>query len=165
MSTRCQIGFYEKSTIDINRPDALIYKHSDGYPDGEAGMLITLVPMLKDFNKQRGLSDTEYAAAWILFGLIQNTVNHFQDKKIYKTPVEERYWRYLGFGVCSDGIFHGDIEFYYAVTPEKLYIYQVEFGYDADNPISKITDKNSSIIKVISLKTKASKTANEMVSP
>jgi hypothetical protein len=36
MSTRCQIGFYpEKPTKDtLQNPDALIYKHSDGYPEG-----------------------------------------------------------------------------------------------------------------------------------
>jgi hypothetical protein len=42
MSTRCQIGIYsnEKSAIDC--PDILIYRHSDGYPDTDCGVVADL---------------------------------------------------------------------------------------------------------------------------
>jgi len=53
MSTRCQIGFYEKDTQPIAKPTVLIYRHSDGYPSYETvdkeysldqGMIPCLLP-------------------------------------------------------------------------------------------------------------------------
>ena len=32
MSTRCQIGFYAQGNDNLLKPDALLYRHSDGYP-------------------------------------------------------------------------------------------------------------------------------------
>ncbi len=37
MSTRCQIGFYEPRQKDLTKFEALIYRHSDGYPDTDCG--------------------------------------------------------------------------------------------------------------------------------
>lgn len=47
MSTRCQIGFYEAEEKDLDNFEALIYRHSDGYPDTEHGVLAAIVPFLQ----------------------------------------------------------------------------------------------------------------------
>jgi len=98
MSTRCQIGFYPYEDTPLEKWDALIYRHFDGYPDG---VLPDIVPILKDFNKNRGLDDTEYASAWLVAKLKDD---------------------YLNIGVSNQ--FHGDIEYYYAVYPNRIEVYE-----------------------------------------
>jgi hypothetical protein len=49
MSTCCQIGFYEPDNFDLLKPDALLYRHSDGYPGGNGGVLAEIVPFLRVF--------------------------------------------------------------------------------------------------------------------
>jgi len=100
MSTRCQIGFYEPEVKDLNQWEALIYRHSDGYPDTQHGVIATVVPILKQFDKDRGLDDIEYASAWLVAKL--------------KTD-------YLNIGICKG--FHGDIEYFYAVYPDRMEVY------------------------------------------
>ena len=109
MSTRCQIGFYEQGVKDLTKFEALIYRHCDGYPDGESGVPADIVPILKDFNKNRGLDDTEYASAWLVAKL--------------KTD-------YLNIGISKD--FHGDIEYFYAVYPDRLEVYKTPFDAKPD---------------------------------
>lgn len=114
MSTRCQIGFYENEDIELNNPDVLVYKHSDGYPEG-------IMPMLVKFLRKNGAigrrTDTEYLSAWFLYFLIKEHVKEMTPfaKKYNKDPED-----FLGHGI-SDG-FHGDIEYFYAVYPEKVLI-------------------------------------------
>jgi len=66
MSTRCQIAFYdrrprgEKSIME--KWEALVYRHSDGYPEG---VMPELVPFLRRWMKVRGW-DLEYCAARLL---------------------------------------------------------------------------------------------------
>lgn len=110
MSTWCQIGFYEQGVKDLAKFEALIYRHCDGYPDGESGVPATIVPILKDFNKNRGLDDVEYASAWLVAKLKTN---------------------YLNIGICKD--FHGDIEYFYVVYPDRLEVYKTPFDSKADS--------------------------------
>ena len=105
MSTRCQIGFYKKKEEDLNKWEALLYKHSDGYPDTEHGVIETITPILTSFNKERGLDDIEYASAWLVAKLKAD---------------------YLNIGICNS--LHGDIEFYYAVYPDKISVFEVSEG-------------------------------------
>lgn len=63
MSTRCQIGLYQAKPKKLNKPEVLLYKHSDGYPEGTLGAL-------KDFcvfwKGTKGLNNTEYAGARLI---------------------------------------------------------------------------------------------------
>jgi len=102
MSTRSQIGFYEKGEEDLTKWEALLYRHCDGYP---SGMLPELQPFLAAFAEERGLDDTEYAAA--------RCMGHFC--AIHKGAT--------GYGICKN--FHGDIEYFYAVYPDRLDVYSV----------------------------------------
>jgi hypothetical protein len=122
MSTRCQIGFYGKGEKDLKKFQALLYKHSDGYPEG---VLPIIEPFLKEFNAKRGLSDIEYASAWCLYTIIQDHVTHMaewaKDSPSPSCPEDGR--DFLGHGICTG--FHGDIEYFYAVQPDTLTVYEV----------------------------------------
>lgn len=75
MSTRCQIGFYENDKEELENWDVLLYRHSDGYPEDDCGVVATILPILQDFQENRGLSDTEYAGAWVCARLKDNYLN------------------------------------------------------------------------------------------
>ncbi len=103
MSTRCQIGFYPAKNSDIAKPQALLYKHLDGYPEGT---LPLLEAFCRAFNAKRGLDDIEYAAAWYLHELM--TAN---DAKGFS-----------GYGICDK--FHSDIEYFYFISPTEIRVYE-----------------------------------------
>ena len=105
MSTRCQIGFYEPEATKLEDFEALIYRHCDGYPDTNSGVIADIVPILRQFDKDRGLDDIEYASAWLVAKL--------------KTD-------YTNIGICKE--FHGDIEYFYAVYPDRIQVYDVVHG-------------------------------------
>jgi hypothetical protein len=114
MSTRSQIGFYDSDSQDLNHPSALIYRHPDGYPDTEHGVLAALVPWAQDFAKRRGLAgEAEYASARAIVALIRHS-GQLNDV--------------LGYGICGDHDLHGDIEYHYAVRPTRIDVYAVPFG-------------------------------------
>jgi len=110
MSTRCQIGFYEKEETDLNNFQALIYRHCDGYPDTMHGVIAGIKPILEDFDKNRGLFDIEYASAWL----------------VAKLKVD-----YLDIGISKD--FHGDIEYFYAVYQDRIEVYETPWDSDPRN--------------------------------
>lgn len=121
MSTRAQIGFYESVTQKIEKPEVMIYKHSDGYPNG-------VLPLLEEFctkyAKSRGLSDTEYAGAWYLYALIDEHVKSMKElAKNYPSLNRNKDGHdYLGHGICK--VFHGDIEYFYRVHPNEIMVYE-----------------------------------------
>jgi len=133
MSTRCQIGFYEKDEQDLSKWEALLYRHSDGYPgkeDGsEYGVLADIVPFLKWWNNNRGIADLEYCSA----RLLQHLCNQY-DKEMSESEIKHqnavvserlRFTGILGHGICK--IFHGDIEYFYAIYPDRLEVYKVPY--------------------------------------
>jgi hypothetical protein len=115
MSTRCQIGIYDEKETPLNKPNVLLYKHSDGYPEG---VIPIIQPFLEDFSKKRGMDDVEYCSAWLLHALIQS---HGRTD-------------YLGHGICGDRTFHGDIEYYYRIQPSEILVYKVR-GSDDNWPL------------------------------
>lgn len=127
MSTRCQIGFYEKKSKKHKDFEALIYRHSDGYPGTACGVLADIVPFLKWWKKQRGLLDSEYVAA----RLLQYLCNEYDKRtkkyeKKYPTSSihgSKKYTGVLGHGICKD--FHGDIEYLYKIYPNAVEVYKV----------------------------------------
>jgi hypothetical protein len=115
MSTRCQIGFYESTEQTLAKPSALIYRHSDGYPDTEYGVVAQLLPWAKAFEKKRGLSDAEYAAARGLIALVQ---------------AADTLYACIGYGICGDHELHGDIQYYYRVDPSGISVYDRQWAAD-----------------------------------
>jgi hypothetical protein len=116
MSTRCQIGIYYDKKCRLEKPDVLIYKHSDGYPLGTFPLLRRHV---KDFLKHRGYWDVEYLGARLIQSL---TNNQDRDDKIFAKKAGFKYRNdKCGFGICQE--LHSDIEYYYAICPRFIRIY------------------------------------------
>ncbi len=115
MSTRCQMGIYANDTMSIKSAEVFIYRHSDGYPGTEYGVVNCILPFLKWFNKERGIDDREYCAARLLQHLT-NVGDHIPSKSEYTVGT-------TGFGV--DTQLHGDIEYFYHISPAKLKVYEV----------------------------------------
>jgi hypothetical protein len=129
MSTRCQIGIYESKDKDFGEWDALIYNHSDGYPDG---VIPIIEPMLRRFAKERGLTDTEYAAAWLLHELIashvQGGIKNREEWGVPGMPEDGKDW--LGHGICKD--IHPYIEYFYKIYPNALEVYEANIPWEGD---------------------------------
>ena len=136
MSTRCQIGILGDVKADKAKPEVLLYRHSDGYPgtvDGkEYGVLADIVPFLLDFNKRRGITNSvDYCGAWLMHHLISKSIEHMRAfnvrlAKATGKPVEGNEIDYLGYGIDGDKQFHGDIEYYYAVYPDRVEVWDVD---------------------------------------
>ena len=136
MSTRAQIGIYKSSKKKISKPDVLLYKHSDGYPDG---VIPIIEPFLKRFDAERGIADTEYCGAWLSHALVEESIENM--KKWFPKKDGKSF---LGHGICKN--FHEDIEYFYRVYPNTIEIYETKFD---SNPESYI------LIKTIKLKEEA----------
>lgn len=122
MSTRCQIGFYEESVTDLKDWTGLIYRHSDGYPGtengSEYGVLADIVPFLKQFGRK---GDAEYTGA----RLLQYLCNEY-DKGGYENSFGEKgLTGVLGHGISK--VWHGDLEYYYAVYKDRVDVYEVNY--------------------------------------
>ncbi len=126
MSTRCQIAIYEAPEAKFSQFEALLYRHSDGYP---SGVLPDIMPFLSFWAKERGMSDTEYLGA----RLLQYLCNEYDG---YMSKIEKgkkTFTGILGHGICKE--FHGDIEYLYAIHPEGVKVYDVSFAYDDPRPL------------------------------
>lgn len=149
MSTRSQIGFYEEKEQDLQNFQALIYRHSDGYPgkpDGsEYGVLAEIIPFLKQFSRS---SDTEYCSARLLQYLtnLHDKIGLEWIKTKGYTHMESQFGLTgsLGYGICK--AFQGDIEYFYAVKGGKS-VQVYEIGWDGDY----LNPKNWKLIETIEL--------------
>ena len=128
MSTRCQIAVFEGSIKDkLENQDflakdwrVLLYRHSDGYPEG---VLPDILPFIKEFDRVRG-HDTEYLGACLCAYLKYWHCGEAQ--KQY--PHHNLKINGFEISVLSAGIskaIHWDIEFFYAIDKDNLYIFDV----------------------------------------
>lgn len=108
MSISCQIAFYEKETDEIEDFQAIIYKHSDCSP---ATLVPIIMPILEKFNNKRGLVDTEYASAYLVYEL----------KKIQESNKPEDLM--LGIGIQKE--LDGKVQYFYKVHPKGIDVYDV----------------------------------------
>ena len=101
MSTRCQIQFHrgEEKTAS-----AMVYRHSDGYPETEHGVLATMQTFfkeLKDNVQDTRFGDPEYLAAKFVV---------WQAKQYSR---DSHFLDFLSVGISME--LHGDIEYLYHV--------------------------------------------------
>jgi hypothetical protein len=117
MSTRCNIGIYEEKEEKLENPDVILYKHSDGYPEGT-------LPLLKKFmenpKNDRNRYDYEYQSAWLLHTLINQGI---EDSITFGYETI-----HVGYGICKE--IHGDIEYYYAIYPDRIETYKAGFDQE-----------------------------------
>jgi len=130
MSTRCHI------IVDdlVNGNYIILYRHSDGYPDGPHGVLATLVPFVTRFMKHRGW-DPMYLAAQIIADQINgaraerlssigsgNPLHYVTSREA--SELDKRRAEvdndFLGFGISNE--IHGDVEFIYRVTQLGVHV-------------------------------------------
>ncbi len=105
MSTRCQ--------IIVEGSDVVIYRHSDGYPDGDEGVLKGLIATVGPFVKARGFDEC-YLPAHIVHDQVAAHVKWANEQAFGKAT------KYLGYGVEAYNPavrhpLHGDIDFLYVV--------------------------------------------------
>lgn len=152
MSTRSQIGFYNKKEDSNKKFEALIYRHSDGYP---SAVLPDIIPFLKWWKTVRGISDLEYVSA----RLLQYLCNEYDkaskafEKEFGKTlNKNDDYTGTLGHGICKG--FHGDIEYFYKVYENGVQVFSCGFDETPDNYKLLVTidlDKEVDIKRIIKL--------------
>lgn len=118
-----------RSQILVDGHNAIIYRHSDGYPDGEHGVLASLLPLVKDFMLHRG-PDPEYLTAQIIADQIKRHHDWFENwEKRFNAPLQREY-RYIGFGVEAwGGLLHGDIEYLYIVKTDHVEVRKPKKGF------------------------------------
>lgn len=155
MSTRSQIAIYEDDEKDLNKPKVLIYRHHDGYPDSEHGVLANIQPFLEWFNSVRGVSDSQYAGARLLQYLCnKHDENTKESIKRYGSSNElsDEFTGSLGYGICRH--FQKDIEFFYAVYPDRIEVYETEFDFNSDSDLETDMNERARLLKTIKLKTR-----------
>lgn len=123
MSTRCMLGFYESQETDLEKHQALLYRHSDGYPQG---VLPEITPFLSWWIGTPWIGiDIEYCAARLLQYLCNEHDRGFKRSWEELRGESEGYTGKLGYGIANE--FHGDIEYYYAIFPDRIDVYQTAF--------------------------------------
>ena len=147
MSTRCQIL--------VEGADVVLYRHSDGYPDGEHGVLKSLKAIVKNFIKWRGFDEC-YLPAHIISEMI---VAHkkWADKCIRREKKKDPNYntnsyessKYLGYGIegyaDEAAYLHGDIEFLYVVKKNGTIEVRQCFVDENDHPVIR----NTKLLKTV----------------
>lgn len=107
MSTRCVVHFQSGG-----KTEAIVYRHSDGYPDGEHGVLASLK---KFFNEVQAVTtDTRFAdAPFLAAKYVVWEARLAQDYFLKKGQSPHRL-DFLGVGVIMTE--PGDIEYRYKVS-------------------------------------------------
>lgn len=137
MSTRSQMRW-----IDCDEVVATIYRHSDGYPDGENGVIADLKKFIKWLtggDQPRPIGDIEYASANWIYWNKKNTIEHLSgdcESDEEKKEIAER-WEKIGFGICpnTDEHIHGDTEYLYEFDGHNIKVSEhLRWNPDEDDP-------------------------------
>lgn len=142
ISTRCQIGIYESKEVIYQyglprSPEVLLYRHSDGYPgnlNGNNGVVPDILPFLKEFMKVRGY-DVEYMGAGLICYMKQFHCGRKLDSEYCSMEVNGVKIRTIGHGISKG--FYDDIDYYYAVFPEELHVYEISIDGETARCIAK----------------------------
>lgn len=119
MSTRAQVGFYDKKPEEITREGIYLYRHSDGYPR-------EMVPDIMDFCVLYLKGRSHFDAGYMRAQLIARLVSKYQRWLIghglewgFQVNTGD-WWR----GYSIDAELQGDIEYFYAVYPGAMDVYE-----------------------------------------
>lgn len=134
MSTRSQIEFQQTWKDDkkkMRTERRTVYRHSDGYPDGECGVIADLKKFLQ-WNKGRN-TDVEYCTANFIYWSKRRVEESYWGPKGVTAPdggtnMEDTRLKWsdngptncsmlhTGFGVCENDEIHGDTAYFYVVN-------------------------------------------------
>lgn len=108
MSTRATIHFYD---VGQTKPEAIVYRHTDGYPEGLGEDLKLFVKELKDNVSDTRFNDPSYLAAkWVVYDASQMAKYSQPDIE----PNKRNKLVFYSVGVVSQD--PGDIEYRYKVV-------------------------------------------------
>lgn len=125
MSTRCTLHFKSKGD---KKPTAIIYRHSDGYPNTDSGVRADFKRFIEDVKKQcignysrTRFNDPSYLAAkFVVWQANENVKDHNRLVEMWKkeklTVATEKYSEpldFLSLGVCMEDPI--DIKYWYEV--------------------------------------------------
>lgn len=137
MSTRCQIAFTSAET-NLDTPEALLYRHSDGYP---SGVLPEMMPFLNWWAGARGINDIQYCSARLLQYLanmydgytikwakerLEKYKGDESKRSIDEIAETEKFTGTLGYGICN--AYQWDIEYVYEITKEGVNVYETSYS-------------------------------------
>jgi hypothetical protein len=145
MSTRCQIAIFDQDIIQklndtkflLTDWEVLLYRHSDGYPDG---VMPDIKPFIQEFINVRGY-DSEYMGACLIVYLKHW---HCGDKmpisEGHKLELNEFAIDVLCHGICKS--IHPNIEYFYAISRNDMgatiYAFEVLSSDDGDLKLNLI---------------------------
>lgn len=170
MSTRAQIEF-QGTWIDKNGKEHLdrrtVYRHSDGYPEGECGVISELKEFVR-WNLGRN-NDVEYAAANFIYWSKRR-----MEENYFKPDEERKKWSdfgstnygvlHTGFGVCQNDELHGDVEYFYVVRNEgnkiKADVYDMhpKTNFEVKEWIKKVNEyrkRKDNLLRQLRIKTRS----------
>jgi hypothetical protein len=108
MSTRCTTHF----VWDISdKPQAIIYRHTDGYPEGHGTDLYRFFKEIKDNVDDTRFGDPSYLSAKLVVWLANQFSKHYDYET--KEMVPDHYLDFISVGVVQSD--PGDIEYRYVV--------------------------------------------------
>lgn len=133
MSTRSTTHFvsgYEQT------PEAIIYRHSDGYPEGHGRDLSLFFQAVEEQTEDRRFTDPSYLAAKLVVWLADRFAQRYEHTANGYEYVKSQPLDFLSVGVVQED--PGDIEYRYVVDCGRLdaaqrptiTCYAVSGGYD-----------------------------------
>lgn len=111
VSTRASVHFYRWAD---DKPSAMVYRHSDGYPDGLGSDLLRFFEDVERQTRDTRFSDASYLAAKFVVWQARQYARRFDTKRGEFVPHgDARPLDFLGVGVLTSD--PGDIEYRYHV--------------------------------------------------
>jgi hypothetical protein len=147
MSTRCQILHvdFEEAGKPQSMFDGAVYRHGDGYPDGELGVLADLLPLLQRFFKNRGF-DPSYCLAHVTAHFI-DVLNESRKRHLTNGEDLDRYG-FTGHGIEGfKGQLHSDLAYVYIIHPDHVEVRQTGNGQSRKSFWDEPTLKNTTLVK------------------
>lgn len=143
MSTRATIHFEHPANPNV--PEAIVYRHSDGYPDGLGHELVEFIRRLKAEVKDHRLNDPSYLAAkWVVYDVMRHHAWQADWTEKQGNDAMRRYYgdpnllNFLGVGIVNRD--PGDIEFrYHVVCDGRVRTIDYDGGYGDMKPLGKLT--------------------------
>lgn len=111
MSTRATIHFHWAKG---DKPAAIIYRHSDGYPEGLGACLLEFVKEVRENVKDNRFTDASYLAAkWVVYDASRHARDYgYVGGKFAQKPTHPL--NFLSVGIVNED--PGDIEYRYHVV-------------------------------------------------
>lgn len=130
MSTRATVWFHDKGK---ETPEAIIYRHSDGYPEGLGQDLKRFIREIDNNLKDKRFDDPSYLAAkWVVWdAMLHAALKAEYFKKYPDFSGQPHPLNFLSVGICKKD--PGDIEYrYHVICDGKPTLWGEEVPYQVE---------------------------------